>query len=115
MTDDLIARLLAVDYSAPHNELCRDAAAALSAARQELAAAQQFVRVDLSKPEDYRRLEAERDALRELVACKDLKERIERGSDVDPQGWRVAHDEYYRRKDSAWKVARAALAAQVKP
>ena len=97
MTDDLIARLLAVDYSAPHNELCRDAAAALSAARQELAAAQQFVRVDLSKPEDYRRLEAERDALREALQII--------------AGERPCIDNLMSDKE----IARAALAAQVKP
>jgi hypothetical protein len=53
-----------------------------------------------------------RAALAELVACKDLKERADKISPVEPGCEKeVLMDEYRRRQPLAWKAARAALAA----
>lgn len=60
-----------------------------------------------------------RDALAELVACKDLKDRAEAIAFAGPlseygDGWKAEHDrmraEYIRRQPLAWQAARAALA-----
>lgn len=48
------------------------------------------------------------EALRELIACKDLKERIEAG---DVPELLAATAEYERRKVPAWEAARTALSA----
>ena len=52
-----------------------------------------------------------REALAELVACKDLKERIEANFGARPE----QKAEYARRQPLAWEAARAALAAPVGP
>lgn len=55
-----------------------------------------------------------RAALQELVALKDLKDRLE-GPLLNARGnerqWCEVSDEYERRKPLAWAAARAALAA----
>lgn len=55
-------------------------------------------------------------ALQELVALKDLRAILDRGTCGDPKSerdreWRRAHDEYYARKSNAWTAARAVCAA----
>jgi hypothetical protein len=58
------------------------------------------------------RVEALHGALRELVACKDMKDRIDAnfGKPVTPEIANLAAD-YECRKPAAWRFARAALAA----
>jgi hypothetical protein len=48
------------------------------------------------------------EALRELVACKDLKDAVLRGESGDPA---TDYAAYVRRKPLAWEAARAALAS----
>jgi hypothetical protein len=50
-----------------------------------------------------------REALAELVALKDMKERLER---LHEMGMGTDYTDYHRRKPLAWAAARAALAAQ---
>lgn len=57
-------------------------------------------------------------ALRELVACKDLKERVEAAdmssySIADADAAQTMADEYARRKGPAWQAARDALGPNV--
>jgi uncharacterized protein involved in propanediol utilization len=56
------------------------------------------------------------EALRELIACKDLKERLEaieppKTSTVRNYHAEELREEYERRKEPAWQAARRALAS----
>lgn len=51
-----------------------------------------------------------RNALRELVACKDLRDRIDAAVELDGTYMENSAEDYARRKPLAWIAARKALA-----
>lgn len=59
-----------------------------------------------------------REALAELVACKDLNDWLgseESFREENFDRWKTGHVEYARRKPLAWEKARAALASEPAP